>query len=125
MRLALFTALALALPAVPAIAQSIGDSKAGSSGSMQMHRDMMKGAKESMSMKPSGDMDQDFVKMMRHHHENGMRMAKHEAQNGKDPEVRELAKKILESQRQEAKQLDRLAKSKTGNSSDGSTGASK
>lgn len=122
--LAVCAALALSLSAAPVLAQSSAESKSGSSASMQMHRDMMKGAKESMAMKPSGDMDQDFIRMMRHHHQTGIRMAEHEAQNGKDPEVRALAKKILEGQREEAKELERLAKSK-GNSSAGGSGASK
>ena len=61
---AVLAAFALALP-LSATAQSKGSSSASSDASGQMHSDMMKGAKESMSMKPFGDVDQDFVKMMR------------------------------------------------------------
>lgn len=74
-----------------------------------MHRDMVKGAEESMSMKPSDDVDQDFVRMMRHHHQTGIRMAQQEVENGKDPEVRALAEKILKGQQEEAKELYRLS----------------
>lgn len=118
---ALLTALSLALP-VAASAQDKGASSGAPGPSSQMHREMMKGAKESMAMKPSGDVDQDFVNMMRHHHETGIRMAQHEVRNGKDPEVRALAEKILKGQQQEANELERLANSGGGAGSSGRTG---
>jgi hypothetical protein len=50
-----------------------------------MHRDMVKGAK------------------------TGIRMAEQEVENGKDPEVRVLAEKILDGQQKEAEELDPLS----------------
>jgi uncharacterized protein (DUF305 family) len=35
-------------------------------------------------------------------------MAEHELLNGKDPQVKELAQKILDGQKQEKKELDQL-----------------
>lgn len=96
-------ALAFAMPATAA-------DKGGSDPSSRMHDDMKKGARESMSMKPSGDIDYDFVTMMRKHHQMGIRMAEHETKNGKNPEVRALAEKIMKSQQEDTKELDRLAK---------------
>ena len=109
---ALFVLLALTLPTVPVLAEAEDGSKAASGASMQMHGDMMKGAKESMAMQPSGNVDQDFAKMMRHHHETGMRMAEHEARNGKDPEMRAMAQKIRDSQKKEIEDFDRWMQKK-------------
>ena len=116
----LLAAFTLALP-LSVSAQSKDSSSASSGASGEMHNDMMKGAKESMSMKPTGDVDQDFVKMMRHHHQTGIRMAQQEVKNGKDPEVRALAQKILKGQQEEAKELERLAESGSAHSSSGKT----
>ena len=59
-------ALVVALAAGPVLAQHEPQSAAGgaSGPSMQMHKDMMKGAKESMGMKPSGDIDKDFLQKL-------------------------------------------------------------
>lgn len=101
-------ALVVAFAAGPVLAQHEPQSAAGgaSGPAMQMHKDMMKGAKESMGMKPSGDIDKDFVTMMRHHHQTGVQMAEHEIRNGKDEKAKELARKILEGQKQEIKEFD-------------------
>lgn len=45
------------------IAQSKDSPSACSGPRHQMHRDMMKGAKEPMSIKPNDEVDQDFVRM--------------------------------------------------------------
>lgn len=79
--------------------------------STEMHQMMMKGSKQSMQMKPSGDMDRDFARMMRHHHQMGVRMAEQEMKNGKDPKMKELASKIAASQKDEIKQFDDWLKS--------------
>ena len=112
--LALLTSYAVLL--LPAVAQPQDESKTASkptsSPAMQMHRDMMSGSKESMAMKPTGDIDRDFVMMMRHHHQTGVQMSEHQIKNGKDPKVREVAQKIADSQRQEIKEFDQWLKSK-------------
>jgi uncharacterized protein (DUF305 family) len=117
----LLLAFALVVSAPQAFAQQQPDqhdhdadkkSQDQSGASMRMHRDMMKGSKQSMDMKPSGDVDRDFVRMMRHHHQMGVRMAEHEMQNGKDDEVKAMARKIAESQKQEMEQFDAWLKSR-------------
>ena len=102
-------AIAICIFALPAgvFAHEKGDT----SQSMQMHQMMMKGAKESMAMKPSGDVDHDFLRMMRHHHQTGIRMAEHEVKTGKDPKTQALARKIIEAQTNEIKEIDSLLKS--------------
>lgn len=97
----------VALAGVPVIA--FAQAKPGDP-AMQMHQDMMKGSKQSMAMKPSGDIDRDFVTMMRHHHQTGIRMAEREMKNGKDEQAREFARKIAESQKQEIKEFDEWLK---------------
>jgi uncharacterized protein (DUF305 family) len=101
-------AVSAALCGLPVLSAAQDGKKAQSTPSRQMHQSMVKGAKESMAMKPSGDIDRDFVTMMSHHHQTGIRMAEHELLNGKDPQVKELAQKILEGQTQEKKELDQL-----------------
>ena len=81
--------------------------KGGMSGpSMQMHQSMMKGMKEMQGMKPSGNMDHDFATMMRHHHMQGLDMAKYELEHGKDQKMREMAQKITDSQKKETAEFD-------------------
>ena len=74
--------------------------------SHDMHQMVLNGAREVQGFKPSGDMDRDFAVMMRHHQKIAIRMAEHEVQHGKDPKVKELARRIVEAQTKEAKELD-------------------
>jgi len=88
-----------------------GDAK--SMDSMDMHKAMMKGMKDMGAMKSSGDIDHDFAMMMKMHHESALDMAEVELQQGKDPKMRSMAKKIIESQKKEIKEFDQwLAKQK-------------
>ena len=88
-------------------------SDAGSMGSMNMHKAMMKGMKDMEAMKSSGDIDHDFAMMMKMHHQSALDMAEVELQKGKDPKMRSMAKKIIESQKKEIKEFDQwLAKQK-------------
>ena len=97
--------------AVPSLASSQDKSDAAKSAkgspSMQMHMDMMKGMKEMQGMKPTGNVDHDFAMMMRHHHQQGVRMAQMQLQNGKDAKMREMAQKIVDSQKQEIAEFDK------------------
>ena len=87
-------------------------SKGGGSGpAMEMHQSMMKGMKEMQGMKPSGNMDQDFAMMMRHHHMKGVEMAEHELKHGKDPKMRQMAQNIIDSQKKEIAEFDEWIKS--------------
>jgi uncharacterized protein (DUF305 family) len=110
------TCLIAAFTTTGALAQQQHESHGGksSSPSSEMQQRMMKGSKESMQMKPSGDMDRDFARMMRHHHQMGVQMAEQEMKNGKDPKMKEMAGKIAESQKEEIKQFDEWLKTKGG-----------
>ena len=89
-----------------------GTEKASGSGpSMEMHKSMMKGMKEMQGMKPSGNMDRDFATMMRHHHMQAVEMAQHELKHGKDPKMRDMAQKIIDSQKKEIAEFDEWMKS--------------
>ena len=65
------------------------------------------------SMPLSGDMDYDFAMMMRIHHQGALDMGKSELDNGKKPEMRTMAKKIIAAQKKEIAQFDKwIAKHK-------------
>jgi uncharacterized protein (DUF305 family) len=81
-----------------------GDAK--SMTSMDMHKSMMKGMKDMESMPMTGNADHDFAMMMKMHHQGALDMANVELQQGKDPKLRSMAKKIIESQKKEIKAFD-------------------
>lgn len=84
------------------------DSKKGgmSGASMEMHQSMMKDMKEMQGMKPSGNMDRDFAMMMKHHHMQAVKMGEHELKHGKDQKMRDMAQKIIDSQKKEIAEFD-------------------
>jgi uncharacterized protein (DUF305 family) len=73
-----------------------------------MHKSMMSGMDSMGQMKMSGDTDKDFAMMMKMHHQQGIEMAKIEAEHGKSPEMKALAKKIMAEQKKEIAQLDKF-----------------
>jgi hypothetical protein len=54
-----------------------------------------------MTIKPTGDIDRDFVAMMAPHHQGAVEMAKAELEYGHNEQLRRLAQKIVVSQQQE------------------------
>ena len=54
-----------------------------------------------MAMKMTGDADKDFVTMMIEHHQGAVDMARDELRDGKDPKIRDMAQKIIDSQKKE------------------------
>lgn len=82
-----------------------GDSSSGpasaKSGAEALHQKMMQGAKDMQSMKMTGDVDHDFITMMRKHHQDGIAMAEVELKQGKDPQAKEMARRIIESQKKD------------------------
>jgi uncharacterized protein (DUF305 family) len=61
-----------------------------------------------MAMKSSGNVDVDFAMMMRVHHQAAITMAEAELQNGKDPQMRVMAKDIIYAQKKEIVAFDRF-----------------
>lgn len=53
------------------------------------------------SVKPSGDSDVDFVKLMLPHHQAAIEMAKTQLMYGTDPQMRRLAQEIITDQQSE------------------------
>jgi uncharacterized protein (DUF305 family) len=59
----------------------------------------------------SGDPDIDFAQMMIPHHQGAIDMARVELETGKDPQLRQMAQKVIEDQEREIAMLkDWLAK---------------
>ncbi len=54
-----------------------------------------------MDVKPSGDVDQDFVSMMEPHHQGAVDMAQSELRYGKNEQLRRIAQEIIVEQQQE------------------------
>lgn len=81
--------------------------QADTMGSTELGHVMQKGAQEMQSMKPTGDIDHDFVMGMKKHHQDALAMSKVLLKYGKDPEARQFAQKIVDSQRKEIEEFDR------------------
>ena len=56
-----------------------------------------------MTIKPTGDVDRDFVAMMVPHHQGAIEMAKAELKYGHNEQLRRLAQEIVANQQQEIK----------------------
>jgi uncharacterized protein (DUF305 family) len=69
------------------------------------------------SIKPSGDSDVDFVRLMLPHHRAAIDMAKTQLMYGKDPQIRRLAQEIIADQQSEI-ELMRLWLKQHGSSSE-------
>lgn len=67
-----------------------------------MHESMVRMDK----MQATGDVDLDFVVMMREHHQGAVDMSEIYLKIGKDPEIRKMAEKIIADQKKEIGQFD-------------------
>lgn len=94
---------AAALLATPAVSQDK---------SAKLHDVMAKSMKEMQQMSMTGDVDRDFAMMMKQHHRSGIEMAQVQAREGKDPQLRQQAQKIIEGQKKELAELDRWLEAK-------------
>jgi Domain of unknown function (DUF305) len=54
-----------------------------------------------MSIRPSGDVDQDFAAMMIPHHQGAIEMAQAELRHGRNEKLRRIAQEIIVEQQQE------------------------
>jgi uncharacterized protein (DUF305 family) len=72
-------------------------------------KSMMKSNDDKMAaMKMTGNADVDFAMMMRIHHQGAIDMAQAELRDGKDAEMRRLAKNIITAQKKEIAQFDKF-----------------
>ncbi len=58
------------------------------------------------NMAMTGDSDKDFAMMMKRHHQKGLEMAKKELANGKSPQMKAMAQKIIDAQTKEIADFD-------------------
>lgn len=80
----------------------------GVSGGMDM-KAMMKDNNDKMSsMAMTGNSDVDFAMMMRIHHQGAIDMAQAELRDGKDAQMRKMAKDIIAAQKKEIAQFDKF-----------------
>jgi uncharacterized protein (DUF305 family) len=65
----------------------------------------MKKMMADMTIKPSGDIDRDFVEMMVPHHQGAVDMAKAELEYGHNKKLLGIARKIVAMQRRQIKEM--------------------
>lgn len=84
-------------PKKPAMAKMAGAGAASGSYVSVME----KSHREMTGMKMTGDADKDFAMMMIKHHGSAVEMAQIELRDGHDPKIRDMAQKIIDSQKKE------------------------
>jgi uncharacterized protein (DUF305 family) len=112
-RFVLALPIAALLLAMPALAQSSGQSPLPTQGTpletSNADKSMMAGMSKmnhAMSAAPlTGNADQDFVAMMLPHHQGAVSMAQVELKYGQDLEMRRLAKSIIAAQDKEIAEM--------------------
>ena len=92
--------------AMPAMQGGMAKSSPMASGGMDMKAMMKDMSGKMTSMPMSGDPDVDFAMMMRIHHQGALDMANAELSNGKDPQMKKMAKAIVVAQKKEIAQFD-------------------
>lgn len=97
-----FTVIAASL-ALSALAFA-HDPKASTDASMK--HDEMPQSTPMANMPMTGDQDRDFAMMMREHHQQALPMAQKEIKDGKNPEMRKMARNIVKAQTKEIAQFD-------------------
>lgn len=76
---------------------------------MKDMKGMMEGMNEKMTSMPmSGNPDTDFAAMMRIHHQGAIDMAQAELKDGKNAQMRTMAKNIIAAQKKEIAQFDKF-----------------
>ena len=100
-------------PAMPSASMPQMQMQKGMAGSGDMKQSMMMGMDSMQKMQMSGNTDKDFAMMMKIHHQGALEMAEMELAQGKSPEMKAMAKKIIAAQKKEIAEFDKwLAKQK-------------
>lgn len=76
------------------------------SGGMDMKAMMKENNDKMADMSMTGRPDIDFAMMMRIHHQGAIQMSEAVLKNGKDPEMKKMARKIISDQKKEIAQFD-------------------
>ena len=66
---------------------------------------MKKGMQNMESMPMTGNVDEDFVRMMIPHHQAAIDAAKIQLKEGKDPEIQKMAKKNIQEQEKDVAKM--------------------
>ncbi|MBX9850050.1 MAG: DUF305 domain-containing protein [Rhodocyclaceae bacterium] len=82
----------------------------GPGGDMKSKMDNMQS--QMMAMKSTGNADVDFAMMMRVHHQGAITMAEAQLKDGKDPQMKKMAKNIIAAQKKEIAVFDKFLASK-------------
>lgn len=77
-----------------------------SEASLEMHMAMKKMCDQMDGMQLTMEANKDFVKMMIPHHQSAVEMAQAYLKEGDDPQIIEMAKKIIEAQKKEIEELN-------------------
>lgn len=76
-------------------------------GVAEMRHAMMQGIQRMHTMPATGDVDRDFAAMMREHHLQAVEMSRVLLRHGRSPELREMARRIIDSQTVEIAEFER------------------
>jgi hypothetical protein len=102
-RTIVFSAISIALSTFNPLSFSAGLSDASTEEAQFLSDNdtIMTKMMDGMSIKPSGDVDQDFVGMMVPHHRGAIEMAQAELRYGHNEQLRRIAQEIIIEQQQE------------------------
>jgi uncharacterized protein (DUF305 family) len=113
----MFALLSMLTSTVSAPARQSPSPGSGQQGSGAAWPDLQQGMEKMhtgmQSIKPSGDNDVDFVKLMMPHHQAAIDMAKTELLYGRDPQMRRLAQEIIADQQSETELMQLWLKRKS------------
>lgn len=77
-------------------------------GGMDMKAMMKENNDKMSSMSMTGKPDVDFAMMMRVHHQGAIEMAQAELKDGKEPQMKKMARDIIAAQKKEIAQFDKF-----------------
>lgn len=95
-------------PAQPMPGHAMTGSSTAPGGSMEMMAMMKDMNDKMMSMPMTGKTDIDFAKMMRVHHQGAIQTAEVELRDGKDADMKKMARKMIADQKKEIAEIDRF-----------------